>query len=227
MRALIQLVPRPAMEQAFDGALRAVARELRERPDAGGLVVNALLRLENDPFGARTPYRGTLEIAGETAGARTLEALAAGLVGRLADVVRADASTLLIGEDRVCTALGRAPVRYQYLMRRNARFTHDAYLERYREIHSRFGLATPGTLGYVQSHVDPVASRNAADRSGLGVWDVDSVSELHLVSLESFLGVVARSPLGAEAIADEEVFVDRANSHDFCSVVEWQEPPSG
>ena len=114
-------------------------------------------------------------------------------------------------------------MRYQYLMRRNASFDHDAYLERYREVHSRFGIETPGILGYVQFHVDPGASQRAAHRAGVGVWAADSVSELHLESHDAFIGQVSKWPGGREAIADEEVFVDRANSFDVCSAVEWDE----
>jgi hypothetical protein len=222
MKALVHVVPRVGAEEMFESRIREVARELREHPDATGLAVNAMLRLKDDPFGARTPYRASLEITGEPAGASAFEPLVAGVGLRLADVAHVDLSTLLVGEDVVFVASHRAPVRYQYLMRRNASFTHGAYLKRYREIHSQFGLRTPGILGYVQFHVDPEASRRAAGRAGLGVWGVDSVSELHLESVEVFLGEVARSPVGAEAIADEEIFVDRDNSLDFCSTVEWQ-----
>jgi hypothetical protein len=52
---------------------------------------------------------------------------------------------------------------------------------------------------------------------------VDSVSELHLASLGEFLRAVAGSNVGAEAGADEERFVDRARSFDFCSRVTWHE----
>jgi hypothetical protein len=40
--------------------------------------------------------------------------------------------------------------------------------------------------------------------------------------LESFLGEITRSTVGDEAGADEEIFVDRENSRDFCSKVDWQ-----
>jgi len=76
----------------------------------------------------------------------------------------------------------------------------------------------------VQFHVDAAASRRAAGRAGLGVWGVDSVSELHLESIESFLGAISKAPdVGREAMADEEIFVDRSNSYDFCSTVAWQD----
>ena len=89
------------------------------------------------------------------------------------------------------------------------------------KIHSDFGVRTPGKLGYVQFHVDPEASRRAAEVACVGVWDVDSVSELHLESVEAFIGEVARWDGGKEAIDDEKLFVDRPNSVDFCSSVDW------
>ena len=89
--------------------------------------------------------------------------------------------------------------------------------------HEALALRTryTGALGYVQLHVDPAASRRAAARAGLGVWGFDSVSELYLESQETFLRALAKSGFGKEPIEDEEVFVDRANSLDLCSTVDW------
>jgi hypothetical protein len=222
VKVLIHIAPRVGVEGAFDSRVLEVAGELRQHPGVAGHAVNAMLRLEEDAFGPRTPYRGALEITAGPAGAEGIESLTAGLGKRLEDVAHSDRSTLLVGEDHVFVASERAPVRYQYLMRRKEGFSHDAYLKRYREIHSQFGLKTPGILGYVQFHVDLETSRRLAMRAGFGVWDVDSVSELHLESLESFLGEITRSTIGGEAVADEEIFVDRENSRDFCSKVDWQ-----
>ena len=221
MKVLIHVAPRAGAGEAFDSRIFEVAGELRQHPDATGHAVNAMLRLEEDSFGPQTPYRGTFEVTGKTAGVNWIESITADLGGRLEDVAHIDLSTLLVGEDHVFVASERAPVRYQYLMRRKESFSHDAYLKRYREIHSQFGLKIPGILGYVQFHVDLQASQRLAMRAGFGVWNVDSVSELHLESLESFLGEIARSTVGGEAVADEEIFVDRGNSCDFCSKVDF------
>jgi hypothetical protein len=186
---------------------------------AGGAAV--MLRLADDPFGPRTPWRAAVELRGWRGEERGLAPLAAGLGTRLADVVHADLSTALVGRDHVLVASDRAPVRYQYLMRRRADFTHAAYLVRYRTIHAQFGLRTPGIQGYVQLHVDPTLSGEVAAAAGFGVHAVDSVSELHLASLAEFLRAIAGSEIGAEAVADEEKFVDRRASFDFVSDVEW------
>lgn len=117
----------------------------------------------------------------------------------------------------------RTAVRYQYLMRRNADFTHEQYLERYESIHSQFGLKTPGIHGYVQLHLDPNDSKTSADAAGLGVWQVDSVSELYLESVEAFVNAIGSLENDGGAREDEEIFVDRPRSHDFTSRVDWQD----
>lgn len=216
MKLLAHLAPAPGAEPELAARLREVASELAGRE--GGAA--SLERVPRDPFGAKTPWRCTLELRG---GEDALLARAAGLAARLGPLVDAAASTALLGHEHVFVASQRSPVRYQYLMRRRADFSHEAYLVRYREVHAQFGLRTPGILGYVQLHVDPAASRRAAAASGFGVCDVDSVSELHLASLGAFLRAVSASPIGAEAVADEERFVDRARSFDFCSDATWHE----
>jgi EthD domain-containing protein len=220
LRALIHLVPRAGAGDRFGAQVAALVAGLRARAAPRGLAVNALQRLAADAFGKRTPFRAGIELAGGEAAAIE-EVLGGELSAQLEEVAHPDASTLLIGEDVVFLSSPRTPVRYQYLMRRNASFTHETYLEYYRTKHSRFGLDTPGALGYVQLHVDPAASRRAAARAGLGVWGFDSVSELYLESQETFLGALAKSGFGKEPIEDEAIFVDRANSLDLCSTVDW------
>jgi hypothetical protein len=222
VRALAHLAPRAGAGERFGARVAELVGELRTRAAPRGIAVRALHRLERDAFGKRTPFRAALEIAAADPGADGFDDLLGDLGARIADVAHPDLSTLLVGRDiEFLAPPARAPVRYQYLMRRNASFTHEAYLERYRAVHSRFGLETPGIQGYVQLHVDLGASRRCAARAGLGVWGCDSVSELHLESQETFLRALAESGFGKEAIADEELFVDRASSFDLCSIVDW------
>jgi hypothetical protein len=217
MKFLAHFVPRAGANAEFESRMFELADGIGEHGRAQGIAVEAFERLPDDPFGRHTPYRFTLELQG--GGFDAMEDLLSGLGAKLEDVVHPDLSTLLAGEDVVFVPAESAPVRYQYLMRRNASYSHDAYLDRYREVHSAFGLKTPGILGYVQFHVDLEASRRLAYEAQLGVWGFDSVSELHLESVETFLAAVAKSEVGAEAVADEERFVDRARSVDFCSRV--------
>ncbi len=220
MKLLSHLVPRSGAEDAFAEQVASLASELVREAAPLGVAVTRMTRLPRDPFGRSTPYRATLELTGEGAEPAAFASLLAGLGERIDPFAHPDLCTALVGADFVFVGPGEAPLRYQSLMRRTARFDHAGSLERYREVHSRFGVETPGIEGYVQFHVDPSASREVALAAGLGCWNVDSVSELHLGSLERFLDEISRSEVGAEAIADEEVFVDRARSLDFCSSVE-------
>lgn len=219
-KTLLHLVPRDKVGARLASRLAGEVARLRAAKATAIDEVNFLAALEDDPLGARSNYAATIEVRGGTMDdvARLLE----GVGHELDDVVHADLSTALIGEEQTFVSGPRAPVRYQYLMRRSAEFDHVNYLKRYREVHSQFGLKTPGILSYVQFYVDTDASRRLAASSGFGVWGVDSVSELHLTSVEAFLAEVVNSDAGAEATADERHFVDRKQSVYFCSTVEWE-----
>jgi EthD domain len=222
VRTLTHLVPRAGAGDRFSARVDALVAELRERAAPRGLAVHALRRLDRDAFGKQTPFRAAVEVVGGDSDDTVFEDLFKNIGAQIADVAHPDLSTLLVGSDVVFVEPPpRSPVRYQYLMRRNASFTHESYLERYHAIHSRFGRMTPGIQGYVQFHVDIDASQRIATRGGLGVWGCDSVSELHLESQETFLRALAESGFGTEPIADEEIFVDRARSQDLCSAVDW------
>ncbi len=223
MRLLTHLVARSGSETDFDTTLRAEVSGLRSAAPASLKAVNGMIRLEDDLFGACAPYRGTIEIEGGEASQSEVLALVSGLADRFGDLIHADLSTALLGRDVVFIPPKRTPVRYQYLMRRNADFSHEGYLARYESIHSKFGLKTPGIHGYVQLHLDPDRSKAAAATVGVGVWQVDSVSELYLESVEEFMQAIGSLENDGGAREDEEIFVDRPRSQDFTSRVDWQD----
>ena len=144
---------------------------------------------------------------------------AAGAVQRdlahFGDAVDRGGSFALSG-DRLTFTGGDAvgPIRYWYCMRRRADFSHDQFLVRYRDVHSQFGLATTGIEGYTQWHADLEASAAVGERLGLGTCGYDSISVLEIADLETFFTAAMSTDVGERAIADEELFVDRANSHD-------------
>ena len=107
-----------------------------------------------------------------------------------------------------------APIRYWYYMRRRNDFSHDDYLGRYRDIHSQFGLDTSGIEGYTQWHAHLEATATACERLGIGGCPYDSISVLDIAELKSFFTAAMSSDIGERATADEQRFVDRANSHD-------------
>ena len=50
----------------------------------------------------------------------------------------------------------------------------------------------------------------------MGGWGASSVSELYIQDMDEFFREAMGSDVGNEAIADEERFVDRANSVSCC-----------
>jgi hypothetical protein len=176
----------------------------------------SVLWLERLPDGLASPdVTFTCSVEAAPADFTSLSAI----VDDVSEYLDAASSVALEGTDHRLIEAGRVPIRYQYLMRRRHDFSHDDYLTRYLDIHSKFGIATPGIEGYTQFHVDPEASADLAARTGLGTSDFDSVSELHLESLEKFFAALVDSDVGAEAVADEELFVDRPNSAMYTSTV--------
>jgi hypothetical protein len=207
------------LRTAVEGEAQRALGQLR-----GPGSAEALVRLANDPFAPAQPrmrpFEAVLELGregGDAAG--TLLAAAAGAGERLDDLIHADLSAALLGPLHVIVTAPPCPVRYLYAMRRKAGMDRQAYLAHYFGHHAQFGRRTPGIAGYDQFHPDPALSRAAAGAAGLGVWAVDSVAELHLRSAQEFFDAAVRSKVGQEAIADEEGFVDRANSVAFCSEV--------
>ncbi|MEZ5246747.1 MAG: EthD domain-containing protein [Acidimicrobiales bacterium] len=204
--------------------LHLVARDGADLGPALAAVAEELTTMTRDPacfMGAASPFTAAVET---TAGHRdTL----ADLATALGDRVDRRRSMALVGTDRVfIEPASPTPVRYQYLMRRRHDFTHDDYLARYESIHSGFGLRTPHIEGYVQLHVDLEASRGLGEATGLQAEPCDSMSELHLRSVEHFLeGIIDDPEIGRLATEDEERFVDRPRSFGFAHrVVQGSRP---
>ena len=202
MRMIVNLHPAPGTRDRLAVALNQLrTRAVRWTYDADGLA-------HAGGHSGALDYEPTddLDDVGECAD----EDLAA-----LEPLIDRERSVVVAGSDVHFVACAPQPVRFSYFMRRRSDFTHHGYLERYHDIHSAFGEATPGIEGYTQLHVDVDASARAAERLALGVCDFDSVSELHLTSLDSFVAALATSGFGAEALADEDLFVDRGRSWDY------------
>jgi EthD domain len=207
------------------GELAAAVREAAGAAAAvlaGRARVIVLVEIDEDPFPAANPlcrpFDAVLEVQGDAAlGVAPMVDALRDLAPRLADVAHLDLSGCLIGAPQEIIPCEPTPLRYLYLMRRRAHTTRAEYFDYYFHHHARFGFATPNISGYTQLHVDPDASASAARRLGVGSTVVDSVSELHMESLPAFFAGIGDGRLGAEAGADEERFVDRANSVSFCT----------
>ena len=124
MKLLSHLVPRSGAEDAFAEQVASLASELVREAAPLGVAVTRMTRLPRDPFGRSTPYRATLELTGEGAKPAAFASLLAGFGERIDPFAHPDLCTALVGADCVFVEPGEAPLRYQYLMRRNARFDH-------------------------------------------------------------------------------------------------------
>jgi hypothetical protein len=194
--------------------LHLVARDGGDLGPALAEAPPSLTVMTRDPacfMGAASPFAAAVETTTEHRDA--LLELARGLV----ELVDPPRSMAIVGADRVfIEPASPMPVRYQYLMHRRADFTHDDYLARYESIHSDFGLRTPHIEGYVQLHVDLEASRELGAAAGVRADPCDSMSELHLRSVEHFVdGIIADPEIGRLATEDEARFVDRTRSFGF------------
>jgi hypothetical protein len=204
--------------------LHLVAREGGDIGPALAGTPPSLTTTTRDPacfMGAASPFAAAVETTAEHRDA--LVEFAHALGNRL----DRDRSMAIAGTDRVFIEPPEpTPVRYQYLMHRRHDFTHADYLARYESIHSDFGLRTPHIEGYVQLHVDLDASRELGLATGLRAEPCDSMSELHLRSVEHFLeGIIADPEIGRLATEDEERFVDRPRSFGFAHrVVQGSRP---
>jgi hypothetical protein len=217
MKHLVLLAARGGAGAVLDDA---VVAEAQRAASTAGLSAVAMRQVADDPFGMAVPgmrpFDATIELRGDDAAVR---GALAGIDDRLDAVVHADLSAVLAGTDNVEIACEPTPVRYQYVMRRKIGTTHEQYLDHYVNRHARFGHITPGIEGYTQFHVDASTSAAAAAAAGFGVWRADSVSELHLASVDAFMTGLASSNPGDDAGEDEERFVDRRNSVMFTSAV--------
>ena len=223
-KALLHLVPRSVEAQQFEDRVRETAARLRTQCGDVESQVHVMFRVGDDPLGRRTQFAGSIEVTGGVATTTFLESLAPHAGDMLDQVAHLDLSSFLVGDDvGFIVPKERAPIRYQYLMRRQAKLSHAQYIKYYQKTHSQFGIQTPGIEGYAQFLVDVDTSRRAARAGGFGVWAVDSVSQLSLVSVKTFIAAVSTSKVGPAATADERTFVDRRNSHDFNSRVEWDD----
>ena len=220
MKCLILLAVRGGAGARLDDAVLVEGKRIA---DSGRCAVTVLRQVTNDPFADAVPrmrpFECTLDVRGDHA---DVVAAITGVGERLNEVIHADLSCTLLGEDKEIITCAPTPARYQYVMRRKIGSTHADYIDYYYQHHQRMGPRTGGIEGYVQFHADPTASRTAASAGGIGLYLADSVSELHILSVEHFLKGLAEKSPGDEAGEDEELFVDRANSVMFVSDVIWR-----
>lgn len=224
VRVQVLLAARGGCRSALRDAVRTVADEVMTGLGPSARVM-VLTQIEEDPFpGANPlcrPFDVVLEVqAAASVGVAALVGSLADLAGRLDELVHRDLSAVAVGTVQDLLPCAPSPLRYLYVMRRRAGSTHEQYVDHYFHSHSSFGFRTPNIEGYTQFHIDAEPTTGAAAVIGFTPSGADSVSELHIGSLDEFFAGIGDGRLGAEAMADEETFVDRNNSVSFCTTTE-------
>jgi hypothetical protein len=220
-KALIFLAVRNGRMTVLKENLENLTRQLFDRLPGDRKWASALVSKEEDPYRYSSApvraYDATIELKldSDTSG-EALIGVVGGLADRLDAFIHTDLSALLIGIEHVFVPSEPTPIRFQYLMRRRADFSHADYIERYAGIHAKIGIKMNVSRGYVQFHANPELSRKAAASAGFGIWAIDSVAELHIISMDDFLKAASKEG-SEEAGEDEEHFVDRPNSVMFIS----------
>ncbi len=222
-RLLILLAARGGRRGELAHAIADVAKQVVEA-SAHPVRAIGMVRQHPDPFaggiGENRGFDSALDLRLEDGGGvETLMTACADLADRIAADAHADLSYALAGPLHVLVRDDDAPIRYVYVMRRRADWSDAEYLKHYVEHHQKFGLRTSGISGYSTHRIDSDASKRAATAAGLGSWGASSVSELYIRDLDVFFEEAMGSAVGDEAIADEERFVDRANSVACCMKV--------
>jgi len=189
------------------------------RDDLAFELADAAGSAQLDPFPSVNPICRPMDVVLDVEGpagilsAERVAAALAGIVDGVDGLAHADLSGALVGSPQHLIKGPWSNLRYLYLMRRKADVSRDAYLDHYFHRHSDFARHLKSVSAYNQIHVDPAASKDLARQLGMGVHQVDSVSELSFESVEGFFA--GMEPEAAGAAEDELTFVDRANSVSF------------
>jgi hypothetical protein len=141
------------------------------------------------------------------------------LAGQLGECLDAEQSLALVMHEHCWRLSAPQPIYYHYLMVRRADFSPADYSDYYLHYHKRFGMITPGIEAYSQNMIDQPSSKKLCQKSGLGFYEVTSISEMQMRDIDTFLSSPAMAEIGPEAGEDEARFVDRAASVMFCSSI--------
>lgn len=164
--------------------------------------------------GAAPPsFDAVFEVGGEDADLGFLIASVKGFSERLDGWVEPARSAALAGVEHVIVA-GSRPLVLVYALRRLPRLSSDAFHDYWLHTHAEMGRRVPGQQGYRQFHAFAEATRAASAAAGVALSAFDGVAEAYYQDVETFLALMARPEVSADALADERNFIDHT-----CSVM--------
>jgi hypothetical protein len=171
-----------------------------------------LRRPSGVPRGTPGSFEVAVELRAEDAGA--LLAAAEDLGKGLADGVDRSRSIALVGTDHVMLS-GSGPAVLIYGLRRLPALTLPAFHAYWVNTHAEFGRRALAGQGYRQVHADPASSAALAAAVGLDLSDLDGAVISASSSWDTYWqrreNEAARKT-GAEALADEDNFIDHSRS---------------
>jgi hypothetical protein len=178
------------------------------------------VKVPEDPFTATEQGRqagafgidGFVEVAGPDSvdWADLVDALA-GASDRLGSEVDPGRSAAVVGVEHDIVP-GDLPVLLVYALRRLPSPTHEGFSDYWLGHHAEFGRRLQDGRGYRQFHADHELSVMAAESAGLSVSDLDGVAEASFPDVETFLDLMARPEVAADAMEDEKRFIDHSRS---------------
>jgi hypothetical protein len=171
-----------------------------------------LSRPSGVPRGAPDSFEVAVEQRAESAGALLVaaERLGKGLI----DGVDRSRSIALLATDYVVLP-GSGPAVLVYALRRLPALTLAAFHDYWAGTHAAFGRRALAGQGYRQLHADPASSAELAGALGLEVSDLDGAVISESGSWDSYWqrrATAAAGKTGAEALADEDNFIDHSRS---------------
>ena len=164
------------------------------------------------PRGAPDQFEVAVELRAEDAGA--LLAAAESLGKGLIDGVDRSRSIALVGTDYVMLP-GPGPAVLIYALRRLPALSLAAFHDYWTSTHAEFGRRALAGQGYRQVHAIPAASAELAGALGLQVSDLDGAVISESSSWDAYWQRRATDgarKTGAEALADEDNFIDHSRS---------------
>lgn len=178
---------------------------LMDPSEIAGLPHQRLMAHSPPPFDAAYQLRSSH--------ADSLAALADGIqevVEQLSAWINRTTSAVLVGTEIAITQ-GSGPIEIIMPLRRQRELSPDDFMHNWFIQHAALSDDVQG-VRYRQSHVDIDATNRLAQAVGIGLGDIDGVTEAFFLSSEEALMVMSQPQVANEAIEDEKRFIDHGRS---------------
>jgi hypothetical protein len=168
-------------------------------------------------------FDAVFEVGAEGATWTELIPAVQGLVERLKELVNPARSAVIAGTEHVIVP-GEQPLLLVFALRRLPSLTSEEFHNYWLNKHADVGRAVPGLQGYRQFHADQKATETAAEAAGVAITDFEGAAEGYYQDLNSFLEIMSKPEVTADAIEDEKKFIYHSRSVIGLFRVAWNAP---